>query len=43
VKEDSLRFPTVHSRTLTGQRFKSYDFWKMTGLLETSFLNRSQW
>jgi hypothetical protein len=35
-------FPTVHSRTSTGQRIKSYDFRKMTGLLKTSFLYRLQ-
>jgi hypothetical protein len=42
VKEDSLRLPTVHSRTSTGQRIKSYDFEKMMGLLKTSFLYRLQ-
>jgi hypothetical protein len=40
VKEDSLRFPTVHSRTSTSQRIKSYYFWKMMGLLKTLFLYR---
>jgi hypothetical protein len=40
VKEDTLRFPTFHSRTSTSQRIKSYDFRKMTGLLKTSFLYR---
>jgi hypothetical protein len=34
VKEDSLRFPTVHSRTSTGQRIKSYDFSENDGAAE---------
>jgi hypothetical protein len=42
VKEDSLRFPMVHSRTSTSQQIKSYDFRKMAGLLKTSFLYRLQ-